>query len=86
MKFDGKSRPWEIGVEERGRELKERWGKDNGMAEIMLMAEGRMVGWEDLSNLAERTFVRVLGNKRGGMGKKSRKKKEKTRLVGWKLG
>ena len=28
MKFYGKSRPWDIGVEERGRELRERWGKE----------------------------------------------------------
>ena len=28
MKFDGKSRPWDVGVEERGRELKERWRKE----------------------------------------------------------
>ena len=27
MKFDGKSRPWDIGVEERGRELRERLEK-----------------------------------------------------------
>ena len=27
MKFDGKSSPWDIGVEERGRELRERWGE-----------------------------------------------------------
>ena len=32
MMFDGKSRPWDIGVDERGRELKERWEKENGMA------------------------------------------------------
>ena len=54
MKFDGKSRPWDIGVEERGRELRERWVKENGMAaeEVRLMVEGRMVGWDDLANLA----------------------------------
>ena len=45
MKFDGKSRPWDIGVEERGRGLRERWEKENGMAvgEVRLMVEGRMV-------------------------------------------
>ena len=79
MMFDGKSRPWDIGVEERGRELKERWEKENGVAagEVRLMAEGRMVGWDDLANLADGTIVQVLGTIRGGMGKKSRKKKEK---------
>ena len=53
MMFDGKSRPWDIGVEERGRELKERWKKENAMAvgEVRLMAEGRMIGWDDLANL-----------------------------------
>ena len=69
MKFDGKSRPWDIGVDERGRELRERWEKENGMApgEVRLMAEGRMVDWEDLVNLADGAMVQVLGNMRGGM-------------------
>ena len=51
MMFDGKSRQWDIGVDEQGRELKERWEKENGMAfgEVRLMAEGRMIkfgGWD----------------------------------------
>ena len=37
------------------------------------MAKDRMVCWEDLANLADGTIVQVLGNKRGGMGLKSRK-------------
>ena len=43
--------------------MRERWGEENGMAagEVRLMAEGK----------------KVLGNMRGGMGKKSRKRKEK---------
>ena len=41
------------------------------------MAEGRMVEWRDLVNLADGTMVQILGNMRGGMGKKSKKKKEK---------
>ena len=79
MMFDGKSRPWNIKVGERGRELKERWEKENGMAvgEVRLMAGGRMLGWDGLANLADGTIVQVLGNICGGMGKKSRKKKEK---------
>ena len=79
MMFDGKSRPWDIGVEERGRELKERWEKEHEMAvgEVRLMAEGGMIGWDDLANLADGTIVQVLGNICGGVGKKSRKKKEK---------
>ena len=79
MKFDGKSRPWDIGVEERGRELKERWREESGMAagEVRLMAEGRMVEWEDLANLVDGTIVQVLGNMRSGMEKKSWKRKEK---------
>ena len=66
-------------VDEQGRELKERWEKENGMAvgEVRLMAEGRMIGWDDLANLADGTVVQVLGNIYGGMGKKSRKTKEK---------
>ena len=101
MKFDGRSRPWDIGEEERGRELKERWEKENGMAagEVRLMAEGRMVGWEDLANLVDGSAVQVLENVRGGMGKNSRKMKEKnpwesdgsgvgasSSLVGWLVG
>ena len=43
------------------------------------MAEGRMIGWDDLANLADGTIVQVLGNMRGGMGKKSRKKERRTR-------
>ena len=76
--MDGESRPWDIGVDERG-ELKERCEKENGMAvgEVRLLAEGRMIGWDDLANLADGTIVQVLGNICGGMGKKSRKKKEK---------
>ena len=52
MKLNGKSRPWDIGVEERGIELGVRWEKENGMAaeEVRLMAEGRMVGWDELAN------------------------------------
>ena len=34
-----------------------------------------MVEWEYLVNLADGTMVQVLGNMRGGMGKKSRKKR-----------
>ena len=45
--------------------------------EVRLMAEGRIVEWEDLANLVDGTIVQVLGKMRGGMGKKSRKKKEK---------
>ena len=70
MRFDGKSRPWDIGVEERGRELRDRWGKENGMAagEVRLMAEGK----------------KVLGNMRGGMGKKSQEKEgEEPVGIGW---
>ena len=76
MKFDGKSRPWDRGTRERiEREMEER--KWNAAGEVMLMAEGRMVEWEDLANLADGTIVQVLGNICGGMGKKSGKKKEK---------
>ena len=42
-----------------------------------LLAEGRMVGRDDLANLADGTIVQVWVNMRGGMGKKCRKKKEK---------
>ena len=41
--------------------------------EVRLMVEGKMVGWDDLANLADGTIVQVLGNIRGGLGKKSRK-------------
>ena len=45
--------------------------------EVRLMAEGRMVGWDELAKLVDGTLVQVLASMRGGMGKKSRKKKEK---------
>ena len=80
MVFDGKSRPWDIGAEELGEEMRERdVGKENGMAAegVRLMAEGRMVGWNELAKLVDEAIAHVLGNMRGGMGKKSRKKKEK---------
>ena len=82
MKFDGKTRPWDIGVEERGRELRERWEKENGMAagEVRLTAEGRMVEWEDVVNLADGAMVQVLGNMRGRMRKKSKKNRRRTRV------
>ena len=56
------------------KKKRERWCTENGMAaeEVRLMAEGRMVGWDDLANLADGATVRVLGDMRGGMGKKSR--------------
>ena len=46
MMFDGKSRSWDIGVDEQGRELKERREKENGMVvgEVRLMTDGRMIG------------------------------------------
>ena len=79
MMFDGKSRPWDIKVGERVRELKERWEKENGMAvgEVRLMAGGRMLGYDGLAKFADWSIVQVSGNLCGGMGKKSRKKKEK---------
>ena len=77
--FDGKSRPWDIKAGERVRELKERWEKENRMA-----AEGRMLGWDGLANLADGTIVQVSGNICGGMGKKSRKKEVEESLgIGW---
>ena len=45
--------------------------------DVRLMAEGRMVWWDDLVNLVDGTIVQVLVNLRGGMAKKSTKKKEK---------
>ena len=79
MMFDGKSRPWDIKAGECVRELKERWENENGMAvgEVRLMAEGRVLGWDGLENLADGTIVQVSGNICGGMGQKPRKKKEK---------
>ena len=47
------------------------------VGEVRLKAEGRMIGWDDLAKLAYGTIVQVSGNICGGMGKKSRKKKEK---------
>ena len=54
MVLDGRSRPWDIC---------ERWSKENGMAAegFRLMAEGRMVGWNELAKLVG-AVVQVLGN------------------------
>ena len=41
------------------------------------MTEGRMIGRDDLANLADGAIVQVLGNICGRMGQKSKKKKEK---------
>ena len=73
MMFDG-----DIKAAERVRELKERWENENGMVvgEVRLMAEGRVLGWDGLANLADGTIVQVSGNICSGMGK-PRKKKEK---------
>ena len=63
MMFDGKSRPWDIKAGECVRELKERWENENGMAvgEVRLMAEGRVLGWDGLANLADGTVVQDSG-------------------------
>ena len=45
--------------------------------DLRLMAEGRMVSWEQLADLEDGATVQVLGNIRGGMGKKSKMKKVK---------
>ena len=62
--LDGRSKPWDIGELEGGDELKERWGRDNGMAagEVRLMAEWKLVGWNELAELEDGTTVQVLGN------------------------
>ena len=41
------------------------------------MTEGKKIGWDDLANLADGVIAQVLGNICGGMGQKSKKKKEK---------
>ena len=51
--------------------------------EVRLMAEGRMVEWEDLVNLADGATVQVLGNMRGGMGRSPRKIGEEPVGIGW---
>ena len=66
----------------------ERDGKpenETAAGEVRLMAEGRMVEWEDLVHLADGAMVQVLGNMRDGMGKKSKKKTGKNPWVsdGW---
>ena len=88
MMLDGRSKPWDIGAEERGEELKERWSRENGMVAegVRLMAEGRMVGWNELLKLEDGAVVQVLGSMCGGMEKKSRKRKGKNPRVsddGW---
>ena len=41
------------------------------------MAEGKMVGWNELAELDDGTAVQVLGNICGGMGKTNKQRKEK---------
>ena len=66
MVFDGKSRPWDTGAQEQGEELRERWGKENGMAAegVRLMA-GRMVGWAGLLSVFWEMCV-VVWRRRAG--------------------
>ena len=56
--FDGRSRPWDVEVGERGRELKERWEKENGVAvgEVRFVA-GSTLEWD---GLADGTVVQVF--------------------------
>ena len=58
MVLDGRSRPWNIGAEEQGEELRERWSKENA---VRLMAEGRMIGWNELTKLVDGAVVRRAG-------------------------
>ena len=80
MKFDGKSRPWDVGVEERGRELKERWRKEKEWrpGEVRLMAEGRMVGWDELAKLVDGTVVQVLASMRAEWERSPGKRRRRT--------
>ena len=43
---------------------------------VRLMAKGKMVGWSELAKLEDGAIVQVLGSTCGGMGKKSRQRKE----------
>ena len=51
--------------------------------EVRLMAEGRMVEWEDLANLADGTVVQVLGNICGNGKEVQEKEGEKPVGIGW---
>ena len=48
MIMDGRSRLLEVGPEEDGKEVAERWRRMTGMGDcdIRLMAEGKIVGWD----------------------------------------
>ena len=77
MMMDGRSRPLDVGPEEDGKEVAERWHKMNGMGDcdIRLMAEGRIIGWNQLVDLGDGSMVQVLGNIGRGTKKKKSKKK-----------
>ena len=86
MMFDGKSRPLDIGVDEQGRELTERWEKENGMAvgEVRLMAEGRMIGWDDLENSASGDYCAGFGKNMRWNGKEVQEEEGEESLgIGW---
>ena len=59
MIMEGKSRPLDVEVEEEGEEIAERWCKMNGMndCDIRLMAEGRIIGWNQLVDLGDGAMV-----------------------------
>ena len=77
MMMDGKSRPLDVGPEEDGKEVAERWHKMTGKGDcdIRLMVEGRNICWDKLVDLQKGSVIQVLANNRGGMKKKSKKRK-----------
>ena len=62
MVMEGKSKPYEVRSEERVEEIAARWREENGMKDddLRLMAEGRMVSWEQLADLEDGATVQVL--------------------------
>ena len=74
--MDGRSSPLDVGPEEEGEKIAERWYKMNVTNDwdIRLMAEGRIIGWNQLVDLEDGSMVQVLGNIWGGTKKKSKKK------------
>ena len=85
--WKGDQNPWDIRAAEEGNDVKYRWSRENGMAVegVRLMAEGNMVGWNELAELDDAT-MQVLGNmwrKGEEKWKKGRRRNRGSRINDW---
>ena len=79
IKFEGKSRPWDIERDESDEAMLQRWNKTNGMnyQGMHMVSGGRVVNWSDMRESEDGATVQVMGNVQGGMGKRGKRKKER---------